>query len=969
MELIEGDRIAVENVEHKGSKVEKSSQAEENNLNNKSNIKVVSWNARSLNSLSKAKIILKEEPDIGLVQEIWHPDKNVVDLFPENRIATERQDAQGGGTMTFWKMDALKQIGKALPINQDSVIAKYTIADNRIIWLSSIYINKGTKKAFMETISKVQEHVPEYEWPYILLCGDWNINIAATESRKAEEEQKSIAVKRAEAVKMVAKQMGLKIYYIDETRNESTIDYIIAGNALQIETIQVKENRNLSDHKILSFTLETKQPSNGNRMMKIPDRKLAESFTINSLEESANAIDFLEAIQKRMRSKDNNIMKKIKRKPYKKELLEKIMQLYDEDSDLKQIIQEYWTEKAQENEESRFCEKSKEAFNFLKKTFRYHEYNRRDGSIISKVVNEDGTITHDEEEVSKKILEALKAIQFQPEEKIYRQTVPFPNLPALSNSEIEEILNSLSTNKAIAYDGMTDSIFKKQYRKFTIPILKDIWNGMAKNKNIPQSHFDARLIPLNKIHPEIPKPKDCRPIIVSSPLIKLLESRLKKKLDQYMTSKLVMSQTGFVPHNGITVNQTRLVERITLRTKNQESRRRLFGLFIDFSSAYNTILHSKLFDRLKKVLDQDEIQLIQAIYSRNRIRLGKETLTPNIGLAQGSVISPALFNIYCEELYEKINVEADVPLEDLLGYADDLLILCSSQEQLRKAIRIIRKWSMENNLKLNERKSGIVEFLPKYGKTGRELTIGKNYEGIPVVESYKYLGVQVDSKLTLNPQLSHIESKTNYIYFKLWPVLNKVSLDYRINLWNMLIKPLFEMCLSLYTEISSTNQEATRTMIRKTFRKLTLLKKNVSRDTVEKLMDFDFDQRVAETMEVTKVKWEARKRNVTPEYPTKETMTKNLKKKLKILYPKELQEMLNISTAVCNKCRVPCGPAHMVTEHKIYIPDTETVLQRMKEINEKGRNQKANRKAILRNAGEYLKPFLSSMKEHLNNYR
>jgi len=46
----------------------------------------------------------------------------------------------------------------------------------------------------------------------------------------------------------------------------------------------------------------------------------------------------------------------------------------------------------------------------------------------------------------------------------------------------------------------------------------------------------------------------------------------------------------------------------------------------------------------------------------------------------------------------------------LLGYADDLLVICSSLTQLRKVLEIIRVWSSQNNLKLNE-KSGIMEFL------------------------------------------------------------------------------------------------------------------------------------------------------------------------------------------------------------------------------------------------------------------
>ena len=130
-------------------------------------------------------------------------------------------------------------------------------------------------------------------------------------------------------------------------------------------------------------------------------------------------------------------------------------------------------------------------------------------------------------------------------------------------------------------------------------------------------------------------------------------------------------------------------------------RRNLYGLFIDFSTAYNTILHTKLYKDLERVLEKEEIQLIKAIYSRNKIKLGDQSFKPNIGVAQGSIISPFLFNIYCENLYNQLIQEESINKEDLLGYADDILVLCTSIIQLKKVIKRIKEWSSTNNLKLN----------------------------------------------------------------------------------------------------------------------------------------------------------------------------------------------------------------------------------------------------------------------------
>ena len=73
-----------------------------------------------------------------------------------------------------------------------------------------------------------------------------------------------------------------------------------------------------------------------------------------------------------------------------------------------------------------------------------------------------------------------------------------------------------------------------------------------------------------------------------------------------------------------------------------------YGLFIDFSNAYNSVPHTRLFDKLrnKKILTEQEVDFLECLYSRYRIKIGKNYLKVNKGVAQGSLISPALFLIF-----------------------------------------------------------------------------------------------------------------------------------------------------------------------------------------------------------------------------------------------------------------------------------------------------------------------------------
>ena len=182
-----------------------------------------------------------------------------------------------------------------------------------------------------------------------------------------------------------------------------------------------------------------------------------------------------------------------------------------------------------------------------------------------------------------------------------------PKLNRLSQGETEAIIGKLATGKAIAFDGVSDILFDKtkdrqsdeeednkeeekpsNFEK-TAMKLRNIWRvPLHKYKEFEES-WDTRLIPLNKVFPNVPTRKDLRPIAVQSPMVKLLEARFLQKLQDYLNFRLDRSQTGFIQKMGIQVNLVRALERITLRTKRNQC---VYGLFIDFSNAYNSIPHS-----------------------------------------------------------------------------------------------------------------------------------------------------------------------------------------------------------------------------------------------------------------------------------------------------------------------------------------------------------------------------------------
>jgi hypothetical protein len=298
-------------------------------------------------------------------------------------------------------------------------------------------------------------------------------------------------------------------------------------------------------------------------------------------------------------------------------------------------------------------------------------------------------------------------------------------------------------------------------------------------------------------------------------------------------------------------------------------------LFVDFSNAFNTIPHTLLFQKLRKkgCLAEEEIQYLEALYSRYRIRVGNKFIEYNKGVAQGSILSPSLFNIFIEDLVDEISATLMIQIEDILLYADDILVLCNTVDQLYRCITVIENWAKRNGMKLNKQKSGIVPFASRRAHDipymENRLINGerkwtptrKAVNEVPIVECYKYLGTYLNPKLTMEHQIQFIKRKFGWIYTKLYPYLAVASADGRRDLWWTMIVPLFNATMMLRFEEEARHQAQVifRLWIH-TFKKFMMIPKTTYTYLVERMIGIDFEFLVRVRFTNACNKWEQRKK-------------------------------------------------------------------------------------------------------------
>jgi len=288
----------------------------------------------------------------------------------------------------------LQQCSETFHLNNDCDLVKYTLAGNRFLWVSSIYINRKSKRDLLDLMAEVQRIVPESDWPYLLLGGDWNISLY---------EDKDPA---REALFTLCKSMGLHIHSCGASRKEKTLDFFVAGSQIVVKD----SGCDLSDHSLIWLDIEISAPKVSLKKCTVPNRNLADKVTAICIHKCQNSSDFLTILRNKMRKKRHLLNKVVRRRPRNRTLMDKILKLDLDDNDdaVTKCIRDYWEEKSIECETMFQTNRLKEAFLFLKRVYKFHEYNRRDGSIIDKVKKEDGSVAHSEGEVHKLIIQNLR---------------------------------------------------------------------------------------------------------------------------------------------------------------------------------------------------------------------------------------------------------------------------------------------------------------------------------------------------------------------------------------------------------------------------------------------------------------------------------------------------------------------------------------------------------------------------------
>src|SRR4051794_36496843 len=211
----------------------------------------------------------------------------------------------------------------------------------------------------------------------------------------------------------------------------------------------------------------------------------------------------------------------------------------------------------------------------------------------------------------------------------------------------------------------------------------------------------------------IPKASDktkSRPLGIPVILDRCHQARVRNALEPEWEARFEPRSYGFRPGRGC----HDAIESI-FKTARGKQAKRVWVLDADLAAAFDKIDHSHL---LKAIGDFPARDMIADWLKAGVLEPGKGFAPTEEGTPQGGVISPLLLNVALHGLEEAAGVRyystgthagESVPgSPTLVRYADDVAVLCNSQEQAQYVKERLARWLAPRGLVFNEDKTKIV---------------------------------------------------------------------------------------------------------------------------------------------------------------------------------------------------------------------------------------------------------------------
>ncbi|KAL4123315.1 hypothetical protein QTP88_015512 [Uroleucon formosanum] len=361
----------------------------------------------------------------------------------------------------------------------------------------------------------------------------------------------------------------------------------------------------------------------------------------------------------------------------------------------------------------------------------------------------------------------------------------------INPKEVLDIINKLPNGKSPGYDNISNTALKNLPHNI-ITQIAHIFTACLRISYFPKIWKKATIVMIPKPGKNHSISENHRPISLLSTISKVYEKIILKTLRIYIKPRA--EQHAFREGHSTTTPLFHLFKEIK---NNQKQKKYTAATFLDMEKAFDRVWHDGLIFKLKTNtrLPINMIKLIKSFLSDRSFQVrvvDQQSTTRQIqaGVPQGSCLSPLLYIQYVNDLPLLDKIQTSIFADDTMfhtAHKNRNYAICQLQRQLDQTVIWIDRW----RLKLNIDKTEAIIFGSRQNKHLRQIKI-KN-QTIKWKNQIKYLGITMDSKLTMNGHTKTTTQKAKGVRASLYPILNQKSpipLRTRIQMYTIYIKPI-----------------------------------------------------------------------------------------------------------------------------------------------------------------------------------